>query len=269
MNTIFSYSFMQRAFLAGVFVAIPCALLGVFIILRKDAMIGHGLAHVTFGGIAIGLFLNIFPIGVALIFAILAALSILKLKEKAGLYEDTAVGILSNTGLALGILLASLAGSFNVDLFSYLFGNILAIQTQEVWFSIILAIVVIVMIILYYPRLLYLTFDMESAHTAGINVSNLDKTLAILVAVTIVLGMKVVGILLVEALIIIPAAAGLQIASNFRQALLASCLVGIGSIIGGLIIAFYLDLPASSCIVFFSLFFLAGLFFIKKVIYKK
>jgi zinc transport system permease protein len=118
MEAFLSYGFLQRALLAGIFVAIACALLGVFLILRRDAMIGHGLAHVTFAGIALGLFLRIIPLAVALVIAVLAALGIMKLKEKAGIYGDTAIAIFSSVGLALGILLATLGHSFNVDLFS-------------------------------------------------------------------------------------------------------------------------------------------------------
>src|SRR4030042_2558776 len=113
MEAFFGYGFFQRALVAGLFVAIACALLGLYLILRRDAMIGHGLAHVTFGGVAIGLFLNVLPLATALVVAILASLAIIKLKEKAGLHGDTAIGIFSSVGLALGITLATLAGRSN------------------------------------------------------------------------------------------------------------------------------------------------------------
>jgi zinc transport system permease protein len=150
MDDLFTYAFMQRALLAGLWVSITCAILGVFLVLRRDAMIGHGLAHVTFGGVALGLLLSVAPLLVTLAVAVLSALGILKLKEKAGLYGDTAIGIISSMGMALGILLVSLAGSFNVDLFGYLFGNVLAIDPGEVWVSFILAVGVLVTIILFY-----------------------------------------------------------------------------------------------------------------------
>ncbi len=263
MEAFLSYGFLQRALFAGIFVAIACALLGVFLILRRDAMIGHGLAHVTFAGVALGLFLRIIPLAVALVIAVLAALGIMKLKEKAGIYGDTAIAIFSSVGLALGILLATLAQSFNVDLFSYLFGDILAIEASEVWLSIGLAAIVGFIVILNYHKFMYMTFDREAAKTSGIKVERLDVLLTILTAVTIVLGMKVVGILLVSALVVIPAAAGLQLASNFKQAIILSSVIAFVSVLLGLFLAFYLDFPASGTIVILS-FLLFGLFFIFK-----
>lgn len=252
MGTMLEYGFMQRAMLAGLFIALACAILGVFLILRRDAMIGHGLAHVTFGGVALGLFLKVMPLLVAVAVAVLCALGVVKLKRKAGLYGDTAIGIFSSIGMATGVVLASLAGSFNVDILSYLFGNILAIERAEVLLAFILAIVVLFVIVLFYHELLYITFDPESAKTSGIHVARLDSVVAILTAVTVVLGMKVVGLLLVAALLVIPSAAGLQVARSFGQAMWLSSTVAIVSVMIGLIVAFYWDLPASGAIVLLS-----------------
>jgi zinc transport system permease protein len=209
MEELFSYAFMQRALLAGLGVSVTCAILGVFLVLRRDAMIGHGLAHVTFGGVALGLLLSLSPIWVALGVAVLSALGILKLKERAGLYGDTAIGIISSLGMALGIFLVSLAGSFNLDLFGYLFGNILAIDAEEVWVAFLLALTVLITVTLFYQEFVFLTFDPESAKVSGVQVRRLDVLMAILTAVTVVVGMKVVGILLISALLVIPAAAAL------------------------------------------------------------
>ena len=261
MDALFLYGFFQRAFLAGVFIGIACALLGVFLILRRDAMIGHGLAHVTFAGVALGLFLHLMPVAVALVIAVGASLIIMKLKDKAGLHGDTAIAIFSSVGFALGILLATLSRSFNVDLFSYLFGEILAIETSEVLFSIILAFVVVLLVALNYHKFMYMTFDRESAKASGVKVGRLDTLLTVLTAITIVLGMKVVGILLVSALVVIPAAAGLQVASSFKQAIFLSTCISILSVVLGLFLAFLLDLPASGSIVLLS-FLAFGLMFL-------
>ncbi len=265
MDAFFTYGFLQRALLAGVFIAVACAFLGVFLILRRDSMIGHGLAHITFAGVALGLFLKIIPLGVALVVAVVAALGIMKLKEKAGLYGDTAIAIFSSVGLAVGIVLATLAQSFNVDLFSYLFGDILAIETSEVWLSVALTAVVVFVVILHYHRFMYMTFDREAAKASGIKVGHLDVLLTILTAVTVVLGMKVVGILLVSALVVIPAAAGLQLASNFKKAIILSSLIAVGSVLLGLFLAYYLDFPASGTIVILSFLFFVLFFLLKKV----
>lgn len=252
MENILAYGFMQRALLAGIFIAVACAILGVFLLLRRDAMLGHGMAHVTFGGVALGLFLDVKPLFVALIVAVLCSLVILKLKEKAGIYEDTAIGIFSSAAMAMGIILATISGKFNVDLFSYLFGNILAIETVEVGIAVGLALAVSAIIMLFYQELLYQTFDTESARTSGIKGGLLDGILALLTSVTVVIGMKVVGILLVAALLVIPSAAGLQIANNFKQAMVISSSVSITSVVAGLLMAYYWDLPASGTIVILS-----------------
>jgi zinc transport system permease protein len=265
MEAFFTYGFLQRALLAGVFIAIACALLGVFLILRRDAMIGHGLAHVTFAGVALGLFLNFMPMVIAMFIAVGASLFIMRLKNKAGLHGDTAIAIFSSVGFALGVILVTLSQSFNVDLFSYLFGEILAIESSEVWFSVILAGAVVSLVVMNYHKLMYITFDPESAKASGIKVNRLDTLLTVLTAVTVVLGMKVVGILLVSALVVIPAAAGLQIASSFRNAILLSTLVSISSVILGLLLAFIFDLPASGTIVILSFLFFGLLYGFKGV----
>jgi zinc transport system permease protein len=251
--------------LAGIFIAIACALLGVFLILRRDAMIGHGLAHVAFAGVALGLFLNVMPLAAALVIAVGASLLIMKLKVKSGLHGDTAIAIFSSVGFALGIILATLSHSFNVDLFSYLFGEILAIETSEVLFSIVLAFVVVLLVVLNYHKFMYMTFDRESAKASGIKVDRLDSLLTVLTAVTVVLGMKVVGILLVSALVVIPAAAGLQIASSFKQAIVFSACISIISVVLGLILAFLLDLPASGSIVLLSFLAFGMLFVFRRI----
>jgi zinc transport system permease protein len=189
------------------------------------------------------------PILVALGVAVFSALGIVKLKEKAGLYGDTAIGIISSLGMALGIILISLAGSFNVDLFGYLFGNILAIEPVEVWMSLILALAVLIAVALFYQEFVFLTFDPESAKASGVRVKRLDALMAMLTAVTVVLGMKVVGILLVSALLIIPAAGALQVARSFQQALILSAMLAGISAFCGLVAAFYLDWPSSGAIV--------------------
>lgn len=264
MDAFLSYGFLQRALLAGVFVAIACALLGIFLILRRDAMIGHGLAHVAFAGVAIGLFLKVMPLAAALFIVVITSLGILRLKEKAGLYGDTAIAIFSSAGFALGILLVTLARSFNVDLFGYLFGDILAIQPSEVWLSIGLAAVVVLVIIINYKKFMYMTFDRESAKASGIKVNRLDMLITILTAITVVLGMKVVGLLLIAALLVIPAAAGLQLASSFRKAVILSSFMAVLSVVVGLLVSFSLDFPASGTIVLMSFLIFGLCYAVKK-----
>ncbi|MFH2041644.1 MAG: metal ABC transporter permease [Acidobacteriota bacterium] len=258
------YGFLQRALLAGLFIAVACAVLGVFLVLRGESMIGHGLAHTAFAGVALGLLLDMFPLGIAMAVAIMAALLISRIKEGSGLSGDTGIAIFSSVGFALGIVIASLARGFNVDLFAYLFGEILAISPLEVWLSVSLALVVLMTIFLFYSRLVYMTFDRESARASGIRVDRLDALLTVLTAVTVVLGMKVVGIILVSALVVLPAAAGLQVASNFKKALVFAVLNATMSVGLGLLLSYHLDIPASGAVVLLSFLFFGILFVLRK-----
>lgn len=251
----FQHGFIQRAILAGCFIAALCSTLGTFLVLRRLSLIGDGLAHVTFGGVAVGLLFQSYPFYVAVPIVMASALGILNLIDKARLYGDAAIGIVSSLGIAGGILIASIAGGFNVDLFSYLFGNILAISIAEVWTSILLCLCLIVAIILFYHELVAITFDEESARALGINTGFINKVLVLLTALTVVLAMKVVGILLVSSLLIIPAVTALQFARGFRATIIISCLTGIISVISGIIISFILDLPSGATIVLLNFLF--------------
>ncbi|HSA95066.1 MAG TPA: metal ABC transporter permease [Acidobacteriota bacterium] len=249
MRTLLAYGFLQRGLAAGVLIAVACAVLGLFLILRKDAMIGHGLAHISFAGVALGLFLRVLPLAAALVVAVAAAIAVMRLKDRAGLHGDAAIGIFSSLGLAVGVLFASLSKSFNVELMSYLFGDILAIEPVEVVLTLVLAAVVLATVRLNYARLQYMTFDREAARAAGVPVGRLDTLLMVLTAVTIVLGMKIAGILLVAALMVVPSAAGLQLAANFRGAVRASITVAVLAVVGGLALSIALNIPASAAIV--------------------
>lgn len=256
---LFSHGFIQRALVAGCFIAALCSALGTFLVLRRLSLIGDGLAHVTFGGVAVGLFFQTYPFYVAVPIVAASALGILKLIEKARLYGDAAIGIVSSLGIAGGILIASVAGGFNVDLFSYLFGNILAISYAEVWTSVLLCLCLIVVITLSYQELLAITFDEESARASGIRTERINRVLVLLTALTVVLAMRVVGIMLVSALLIIPAVTALQFARGFRTTIVISCLTGIFSVLAGITVSFVLDLPAGATIVMvnFALFLLS------------
>lgn len=254
IETIFSSGFFQRAVVAGGFLALACGLLGIFLVLRKDAMISHGLSHVAFAGVALGLVLNFLPVVISLVVCIIGSLFILKLKEQAKLPGDTAIGILSSAGMALGILLASLKRNFGVELMTYLFGDILAIEPIEVWLSLGLALFVVIAIIIYYHKLVFMTFDRESALVSGVKVKSLDKLLAILTSITVVLGIRIVGLLLVSALTVIPAASALQLSRNFKAALILSSSFSLLSILSGIFLAYVFNLPASAAIVFLSIF---------------
>ena len=263
---IFQYSFIQKGFLAGSFVAIACSSLGLFLVLRKMSLIGDGLSHVSFGAIALGLFLGIYPFYVAVPLVILASILILKISEKARIYGDAAIGIVSAVGIAGGVILASLSSGFNVDLFSYLFGNILAISSSEVILSVILSLLVLVVIYCFYWDLFSVTFDEEYAKTTGIKTNFINSLLTVLTAVTVVLSIKVVGIMLISALLILPAVTALQFSGKFKVAIFLGGLFSLISVLSGIIISFFMDLPTGATIVMLNALFFAIAFVYRKIV---
>jgi zinc transport system permease protein len=257
---LLSHGFIQRALIAGSFIAILCATLGTFLVLRRFSLIGDGLAHVTFGGVAVGLFLGLYPMYVAVPIVMISSLGILKLVEKARLYGDAAIGIVSSLGIACGILLASAAGGFNVDLFSYLFGNILAISNAEVISSIFLSIILIFVIWFFYHELLSITFDEESAKASGVKTKTINGILVLLTSLTVVLAMRVVGIMLISSLLILPPVTALQVARGFKMTIVIASVVGVLSVMLGVFLSLVADLPTGATIVILNFLFFIGSF---------
>lgn len=249
---LFSYGFIQRALLAGILIGVLCAVLGVFLVLRRLSLIGDGLAHITFGSVALALFAGLQGAAMLLVslpVVLLASLGILKLAGKARLGGDAAIGIVSSVGVSLGVLLAVLGRGYGVDLFSYLFGSILAISQAELLVASGLFVTVLALLWLYYNDLVALTFNEELAAVSGIKVKFLNGLLAALTALTVVLAMKLVGVMLISALLILPASAALQVARGFRMTVILSVLFSLVSVVGGIVISFLLNLPSGATII--------------------
>jgi len=260
------YGFIQRALIAGCFVGLLCSILGVLLVLRRLSLIGDGLAHVTFGSVALGLVFKTYPLYVAVPLVMLSSIGILKLMEKARIYGDAAIGVVSALGIAGGVILASAAGGFNVDLFSYLFGNILAISETEVTISIVLSVLVLLLVYLYYHELFSVTFDGEFAGVSGIRTGKINIMLVLLASVTVVLAMNVVGILLVSALLILPAVTSLQLARGFGNALVIASLTAVSSVVAGIFSSLLMNLPTGATIVMVNLLFFILAFTIKIIL---
>ncbi len=249
---ILQYGFMQRALLAGTFIAGTCGVLGLFLVLRRFSMIGDGLAHVSFGVIGLALFLGMAPLQLAVPLVVAASWLILWLSRTA-MHGDAAIGILSAVGVAVGVLFASIGGGFNVDLFGYLFGDILAVTRVETIGAVILSLLVLGVTILFYSDLFAVTFDPDNARALGIRVPLIEHILLVAASITVVLGIKVVGTMLVSSLLVFPAVTALQVARGFRSALILSALQAITSVIAGVMAAFWFDLPAGATIVLINL----------------
>lgn len=243
---------MDRAYLAGIFIAVLCAVLGIFLVLRKLSLIGDGLSHVSFGALALGLFFGVYPVYISIPIVLLGAYFILRLTEKSQVYGDAAIGIVSAVGISAGVILASLSHGFNVDLFSYLFGNILAISRTEVFLSLGLSVAVLIIIILFYNDLFAVAFDEDYAKITGIKAKRINLILTFLTAITVVLAIKVVGVMLVSALLIMPAVAALQLARSFKEAIILASLAAAISVLIGITASFFLNLPAGASIVLIS-----------------
>lgn len=262
---MFSYGFIQRALLAGILVAVLCAVLGMFLVLRRLSLIGDGLAHVTFGSVALALVAGlqgVAMLAVTLPVVLLSSLGVLRLSERGRLGGDAAIGIVSSLGVALGVVLAGIGGGFNVDLFSVLFGSILAISQAEIVVAVVLSVVVLGVLTYWYNDLVALTFSEELARVAGIRTRFLKGLLAILTALTVVLAMKLVGVMLISALLILPASTALQMARGFRAAVALAVLTAVVAVVAGIIFSFLLNLPTGATIILlaFGLFSLAFLY---------
>jgi zinc transport system permease protein len=267
-----SYGFIQRALLAGTLIALLCSVLGVFLVLRRLSLIGDGLAHVTFGSTAIALALKLYSamsLLVSMPVVLLASLGILKLTEKGRLSGDAAIGIVSALGISAGIILASVGGGYNVDLLSYLFGNILSISREEVIIAALLCVGVILLLTLFYNELFAISFSEELAKVSGVRTSFINAILVLLTALSVVLAMKLVGIMLISSMLIVPAASALQLARGFRVCILLAAVQGCGSVLIGIIFSVKSNLPASAAIVVVNLLLFATSFLIRQIIHSK
>ncbi|MBN1880839.1 MAG: metal ABC transporter permease [Deltaproteobacteria bacterium] len=256
------YGFIQRAIFTGIFVGVASGVLGVFLVLRRYALIGHGLTHVAFGGVAVGLLFSSQPFWWALVVTVLSSVGILKLQERVKMHADVAIGIVSAVGMAAGLIIASVAGGYNVDLMSYLFGSILSISMGEFWVSIVVSAVVIGFIAAAYHDLFAVTFDEESARTMGVRVGFYNYFFTVISAVVVVVGMRVVGLLLISSLVILPAITSLQLSRTFSRCLILSAVVAVISVLGGVFLSYHLRLPSGGAIVAvnFLLFLLAYIY---------
>ncbi len=249
---LLGYQFFQFALIGGVIVALSCALVGLFLILRKEAMLGDGVAHTSFGGIAIGLYLGIYPLLTALIVSVVAVLAISYMKRKGVAHSDSSIAVFLALGFSTGLIVISLAGGFNIELFSYLFGDILTIDAFDLMTVSVLGMVVLGFIGIFHKELLSVTFDAESSRLMGIPVRGLETGFSLLVALTIVLSIKVVGIILVVALLVIPGLSALQLGRSFRSTAMFSIVFGTTSVLMGLLLNAIYNVAAAGVIIFTS-----------------
>jgi len=256
---------MQRALSIGLIIGALGAVLGVFVVLKRLSFMGAGISHAAFGGIALGYFLGWNPILTAVIFCISVGIGISMLIENNRIKEDTAVGIFFTSTMALGILLIGLKKEYNIDLFGYLFGNILAVSGEDLVISLIIGAIVAFSLYFFFKELTLSILDPEMARVIGLPVSFLNYLLVSLIALFIVISTRIVGIILVSALLTIPAATALRWSKNLKKALIISIIDSLGCTIGGLILSYYLDTaPGATIVILATLIFFITLFFNNK-----
>ncbi len=246
---ILQYTFMQRALMSAVLIGIVCSVIGVYVVLKGLSFIGAGIAHASFGGVALGYFLGWNLVGTALGFCLATAWGIGLVSRKGHIREDVAIGILFSATMALGILLVSLLKGYNVDLIGFLFGSVLAVTPEDLWLTLGLGVAILLAVGLLYKELLFITFDAEMAQVVGVPATRIYFLLLGLMAVTIVVSIKVVGIILVEALIVTPAAAAYQLTHDFRSMMALSIGIGVGSSVAGLFLSYFINTPSGGTIV--------------------
>ena len=253
MVEMFQFSFMVRAFIAGGVVGVICPLLGTFLVLRRLSLIADTLAHVALAGVAIGLLFNRFPIVFAVVISSVAAIIIERLRASNRMAGDSALALLLYTALATMVVLIGLGNGFSVELFGYLFGSIVTVGEADLWAIGALGVAALLVGWLLYSELVQSTFDPDMARVSGVNVGLVNLALAVLTGVTVTLSMRVVGALLVGALIVFPVLASLQLARSFRTMLMVSATIGVVSVFTGLTISYYQDVAAGGAIVMTAL----------------
>ena len=253
------FGFMQRGLLASVLVAVICGILGSFVVLKGLAFIGDALAHASFGGVALAFVFGANVYLGAFVFAIATALGIGAITQRGRVSSDTAIGVLFSGTFALGILIISRADSYTVDLFGYLFGDVLSITVGDLWTIGALGIVVLALVAVFYRQLLFVAFDPTVAAASGIQTRGLEYLLLALLGVTIVTAIQAVGIVMVVALLVTPSATAYLLTRRFHHMILASVAVGSLSALLGIYLSYYLDVASGAAIILVAtaLFFVA------------
>ncbi|MDX1283943.1 MAG: metal ABC transporter permease [Draconibacterium sp.] len=253
MNAIielFSYDFFQKAFLSAVFASISCGIIGTYIVSRRIVFVSGGITHASFGGIGLAFYLGFNPLLGAVLFAVMSALGIQFFTKVAEIREDSSIAIWWSLGMALGIIFVFLTPGYTPNLMSYLFGNILTVTISELWWMFALNVIIIAFFILFFRKILYIAFDEEFARAAGLPVALFNYLTITLIALTVVLNIRVVGIILILSLLTIPQATANLFTKDFKKLLILSSVFAFIGTISGLFISYFLNIPSGAAIIF-------------------
>jgi len=258
-----SYGFMQKALIAGIAVGLICSFMGTFLVLRRYSLFGDGIAHVAFGGISVGLFLGVFPLWTAFIVSIFGGLGLQKLRQSTKISGDSAVAVVLVSGLAVGVILVSSSGGFSVDLFSFLFGSILLISQEDTIMILALSAGIITTLTILQKQFLHLTFNEEQAKLSGMRTTLLNYAFVVLASITVVTSMRLVGILLISALIVIPNITAMQFGKGFKKTVFISMSISVISVVSGILVSYFLNVAPSGTIVVIAVVILIGTLLLK------
>lgn len=249
LSQMLSYEFIQRAMLVGVLVALCASLLGVSLVLKRYAMIGDGLSHVGFGALALATALELPQLAVSLPIVIVTAFLLLRLNENSKIKGDAAIALISTGSLAMGAIIIAKSTGMNTDVCNYLFGSILAMTMSDVYLSVGLSIVVIILFILFYNKIFAVTFDESFSKATGTRAAAYNMLIALLTAVTIVIGMRLMGAMLISSLIIVPALSSMRLCKSFKAVIICSAVISLLAFLIGMVVSYSQDLPPGASVV--------------------
>lgn len=246
---MFSYPFMVRAFIVGALVALCSSLLGVSLVLKRYSMIGDGLSHVGFGALAVAAALNAAPLAAAIPVVIVAAVLLLRIRGNSRIKGDAAIALISTSSLAVGVMVISMTTGMNTDVYNYMFGSILAMSAGDVRLSVALAVVVLALYVFFYHKIFAITFDETFAQATGVKADLYNTLIAVLTAVTIVLGMRMMGALLISSLIIFPALTSMRVCRTFKSVIINSAVISVVCLVIGITVSYVWATPAGASVV--------------------
>lgn len=249
MRELFSYSFILRALVVGIIVALCSALLGVSLVLKRYSMIGDGLSHVGFGALSIAMAMNLAPLEVAVPVVVAAAFLLLRISENSKIKGDAAIAIISSSSIAIGVIVTSLTSGMNADVYNFLFGSILAMSREDVILSVVLSVLVLLLFVFFYHKIFAVTFDENFARATGTKAGIYNMLIALLTAVTIVVGMRIMGSLLISSLIIFPALSAMRVFRSFRGVIITAAVISVICFFFGMAASYAFDIPAGASIV--------------------
>lgn len=263
--TLLQAGFIQRAFIISIIIAILSSVLSIFIVLKKISLIGDGLAHTAFGGIALGYYLNFIPLWVAGVTVVLGSLGITKAIRSTRISSDAAVAVFLQLGLAGGIVLISVARGFGVSLESLLFGSVLLVDFNQIIIASVVAAITLGILFLFFKEIVYVTFDETQARASGIRTWFFDYLISVLSGIVVIVAIPIVGILLISSLLVLPALTSTQIAKSFRQTVILSPIIGFITVTLGLLLSLIINSAPGGTIVLTGIGILAIVFVVKKI----